>query len=321
LDINIDKNRWENILAYDETRVKLKPIDGVEGSDYINANWISDLQGNKEAYICTQGPKDFTVADFWRMTFENKINVIVMLTRLIEDGVEKCAQYWPSHLNEEVNYSGIKLTLLKEETQANIIIRELNITMGGESSQCTQIQFTAWPDHGVPPESDYIFLSDKTDELNVAKRPILVHCSAGVGRSGTFCTVSSYIHYLRGYVKERGKLPRMSIAKAVYNLRKERASMVQSGDQYEFIYKTIFKEFTTMENDIKQGKYPKPPSNPNPTTNPNPNAQDPITNTDSKPPETNANTDSKPPETKDSNPPIQLHTNEQANTDSKNDKK
>jgi len=238
----LKKNRWANILPYDDTRVVLTTIPGVEGSDYINANWISDLQGSNRAYICTQGPVQNTIGDFWRMTFEYRVSVIVMLTRLIEDDKEKCVKYWP---NESQIYDNIiEVILLSEEKSPTIITRKMKMRMNNEERECTQIQFTAWPDHGLPsPEEDYIALSDKSDEANLGHGPIVVHCSAGVGRSGTFCTVHSYIHFLRDHVKNNNVLPPMSIANAVISLRKERSGMVQTTDQYEFCYRTVYKEF------------------------------------------------------------------------------
>jgi len=231
----------------------LTPIDNVEGSDYINGNWISDLQGFNRAYICTQGPLQNTIGDFWRMAFEYKVTVIVMLTKLIEDDKEKCAKYWPN--DSQVYDNIIEITLLNEVKSPTIITRKMKMIMNNEERECTQIQFTAWPDHGLPsPEEDYIALSDLSDESNLGHGPILVHCSAGVGRSGTFCTVHSYIHFLRDHVKNNNELPPMSIASAVVSLRKERAGMVQTTDQYEFCYRTVYKEFETQYHELQNKK-------------------------------------------------------------------
>jgi len=256
LPCNKDKNRFVNILPYDDTRVKLSVIENVEGSDYINASWISDLQKNNHAYICTQGPKKETIADFWRMIIESDVFTIVMLTRLMEKDEEKCYLYWPEELNTTVSFeNGIEVLFLSEDVKPTIVIRKMKVTKASANydREITQIQFTAWPDHGVPsPEEDYIELSDISDVANATNGPIVVHCSAGVGRSGTFCTIHSYLHLLRENVKNNNDLPELSISGTVLNLRKERAQMVQTEEQYEFIYRTIFKEFERLEEELKK---------------------------------------------------------------------
>jgi len=250
---NFDKNRWANILPYDDTRVILTPIPDVEGSDYINGNWISDLQGDKKAYICTQGPLSHTIGDFWRMVFEYKVSVIVMLTKLFEDDKEKCAQYWPDDLINVTYDNVIDVHFFSEESSPTIVTRKFRINMNNEDREVTQMQFTAWPDHGLPtPEEDYIALSDKSDETNLCHGPILVHCSAGVGRSGTFCAVHSYIHFLRDHFHTNHELPSISIANSIVSLRKERPGMVQTGEQYEFCYRAIYKEFEKLEEELQK---------------------------------------------------------------------
>jgi len=264
---NLPKNRYDDCLPFDETRVVLPVIDGVEGSDYINADWISDMQGNKKTYICAQGPMDNTVIDFWRMIVEYDITVIVMLTRLKEESEgklrDKCAQYWPE--TGSATYGGVEVTLIKEEKGESIVIRELKVKkQDSKILDITHIQFTTWSDNGVPPSEDYIILSDKTDEyLNKANSPspLLIHCTAGVGRSGVFIAVRNYIRFLRDYINKNKNFPSLSVAKVIVDLRTERPDMVQNGEQYEFVYKAIMKEIENLEK--QYGVIVTPPTNNN----------------------------------------------------------
>jgi len=134
----------------------------------------------------------------------------------------------------------------------NIFIRTFRIVRGDISHDVTHLHFTAWPDRGVPsPEEDFIALSDRADEANAENNPIVVHCSAGVGRTGTFCAIRSYIRYIRDYVNANRALPRISIPQFIVTMRRERMSMVQSWEQYEFCYKTIFKEFKKLQRELR----------------------------------------------------------------------
>jgi len=215
---NERKNRYEDVFPYDneEKRVVLSSTDGA--SDYINASWVSDypIKQNKKKYICSQGPmvasqdKDDTRGDFWRMIIEKNVTCIVMLTQLVEEEIDKCSQYWPD--NGSVNYNGIQVELVNSVVQEDIFqIRNFKVTKGNDSDTRNVIQchFLKWKDRGVPEEDDFYKLVDKVDQLNKEQKeqeaPILVHCSAGVGRSGVFCVVRSYINYIKNYVNEKKK--------------------------------------------------------------------------------------------------------------------
>jgi len=268
---NIDKNRYANILPYDVNRVVLDSPDSRNDTSYINASWISDAQTKKHVFICAQGPLENTVDDFWRMVVQYDIYVIVMLTKLFEDDKEKCSQYWPKEVNTTVTYLSITVKLLSEDEEGAITTRKFEVTDEYDSyvRNITQLQFMAWPDHGVPMDpQDYIALSDKSDEANNTKviakpepnndgKTILVHCSAGVGRSGTFCCVHSCIKNLREHVKKQNKLPDMSVAASVVSLRKERPGAVQTWEQYQFCYSTILNEFKKQEEEIKKNNLVK----------------------------------------------------------------
>jgi len=247
---NLVKNRYGDVLPYDDTRVILTAIDNVEGSDYINANWISDIQGNSRSYICTQGPLENTIFDFWRMIIEPEFNISVIIMLVTAEEKDKCCQYFP--LDGNALYEDINVELVNFEQTPTIFTRTFRVVRGDIDRVVTHLHFTAWPDHGVPsPEEDYIALSDKADEANSGNNPIVVHCSAGVGRSGTFCIVHSYLHYIRDFVTAINSLPSISVAQSIVSMRNERMKMVQTPEQYEFCYKTIFKEFKKIQQEIK----------------------------------------------------------------------
>ncbi|KAL9967588.1 hypothetical protein ACROYT_G025850 [Oculina patagonica] len=188
------KNRYANIVAYDHTRVLLNPIEGVAGSDYINANFI-DGYNRQRAYIAAQGPLMETFDDFWRMMWEQMSSVIVMLTKLEERGRRKCDQYWPERGTR--NYGQIQVTLKETLNMSHYTVRKLVMThkmYPDDERVVKQFHFTAWPDHGVPSHpTPLLSLVRHTFSANRESiGPMLVHCSAGVGRTGTFITLGCY---------------------------------------------------------------------------------------------------------------------------------
>ncbi|XP_078741749.1 receptor-type tyrosine-protein phosphatase S-like, partial [Lampetra fluviatilis] len=146
MDVNKSKNRYANVIAYDHSRVTLSPVEGVPGSDYINANYIDGFR-RQNAYIATQGPLPDTFADFWRMVWEQRSSTIVMMTRLEEKCRVKCDQYWPSRGSE--TYGSIHVTLVDILELATYSVRTLSLhrTGGSEKREVHHFQFTAWPDH------------------------------------------------------------------------------------------------------------------------------------------------------------------------------
>ncbi|XP_062260890.1 receptor-type tyrosine-protein phosphatase S-like [Platichthys flesus] len=233
LEVNKPKNRYANVIAYDHTRVVLAPIDGILGSDYINANYVDGYR-KQNAYIATQGPLGETFGDFWRMVWEQRAASVVMMTRLEEKSRIKCDQYWPSRGTD--THGMIQVTLLDTMELATFCVRTLSLHKSGSSErrEVRQFQFTSWPDHGVP---EY-----PTPFLNFLRRvkacnppdagPIIAHCSAGVGRTGCFIVIDAMLERIR---HERT----VDIYGHVTLMRSQRNYMVQTEDQYSFIHEAL----------------------------------------------------------------------------------
>ncbi|XP_077981464.1 receptor-type tyrosine-protein phosphatase delta-like [Glandiceps talaboti] len=233
LPANKFKNRLVNIMPYESTRVSLQPIRGVDGSDYINASFIDGYR-MRNAYIATQGPLAETTEDFWRMLWEHNSTIIVMLTKLREMGREKCHQYWPAERSARYQY--FVVDPMSEYNMPQYILREFKVTdaRDGQSRTIRQFQFTDWPEQGVPKSGegfiDFIGQVHKTKEQFGQDGPISVHCSAGVGRTGVFITLSIVLERMRyeGVV---------DMYQTVKTLRTQRPAMVQTEDQYQFCYR------------------------------------------------------------------------------------
>ncbi|XP_068449268.1 protein tyrosine phosphatase receptor type Fa isoform X1 [Clinocottus analis] len=233
LPCNKFKNRLVNIMPFESTRVCLQPIRGVEGSDYINASFIDGYRQQK-AYMATQGPLAETTEDFWRMLWEHNSTIVVMLTKLREMGREKCHQYWPAERSARYQY--FVVDPMAEYNMPQYILREFKVTdaRDGQSRTIRQFQFTDWPEQGVPKTGegfiDFIGQVHKTKEQFGQDGPISVHCSAGVGRSGVFVTLSIVLERMRyeGVV---------DLFQTVKTLRTQRPAMVQTEDQYQLCYR------------------------------------------------------------------------------------
>ncbi|KAL4709306.1 hypothetical protein ACJJTC_013366 [Scirpophaga incertulas] len=230
LPCNKHKNRLVHILPFESTRVCLSPRDG---SDYINASFVDGYR-YRAAYIATQGPLSDTTDDFWRMLWEHNSTIIVMLTKLKEMGREKCHQYWPS--DRSVRYQCFVVDPIAEYNMPQYILREFKVTdaRDGASRTVRQFQFTDWPEQGVPKNSegfiDFLGQVHKTKEQFGQDGPITVHCSAGVGRTGVFITLSTVLERMQ----YEGVL---DVFQTVRTLRTQRPAMVQAQDQYEFCYR------------------------------------------------------------------------------------
>ncbi|XP_053492790.1 protein tyrosine phosphatase receptor type Fa isoform X4 [Ictalurus furcatus] len=233
LPCNKFKNRLVNIMPYESSRVCLQPIRGVEGSDYINASFIDGYRQQK-AYIATQGPLAETTEDFWRMLWEHNSTIVVMLTKLREMGREKCHQYWPAERSARYQY--FVVDPMAEYNMPQYILREFKVTdaRDGQSRTIRQFQFTDWPEQGVPKTGegfiDFIGQVHKTKEQFGQDGPITVHCSAGVGRTGVFITLSIVLERMRyeGVV---------DLFQTIKTLRTQRPAMVQTEDQYQLCYR------------------------------------------------------------------------------------
>ncbi|XP_075176587.1 receptor-type tyrosine-protein phosphatase F isoform X11 [Anomaloglossus baeobatrachus] len=233
LEVNKPKNRYANVIAYDHSRVILTSVDGVPGSDYINGNYIDGYR-KQNAYIATQGPLPETLSDFWRMVWEQRTTTIVMMTRLEEKSRVKCDQYWPGRGTE--TYGMIQVTLLDTVELATYTVRTFALYKNGscEKREIRQFQFMAWPDHGVPeyPTPILAFLRRVKACNPPDAGPMVVHCSAGVGRTGCFIVIDAML--------ERVKLEKtVDIYGHVTCMRSQRNYMVQTEDQYIFIHEAL----------------------------------------------------------------------------------
>ncbi|XP_062509242.1 receptor-type tyrosine-protein phosphatase F-like isoform X2 [Corticium candelabrum] len=232
LAYNQSKNRFVTVVPYDETRVKLAVVPGNEGSDYINASWLNSYW-HRNAYIATQAPLSNTVNDFWRMISENNASTIVMLTNLSESGREMCTQYWPSKKQE---YGNLVIEKTSEEPYEEYIQRDFMITdEDGQSVPVRQFQYTAWPQRGAPHIG--IGMTDMIGQVERWKQqagdgPVIVHCSAGTGRTGCFIALSILLDQL----KTEGII---DVFQTIRGLRLRRSAMVQTLDQYRYCYSTI----------------------------------------------------------------------------------
>ena len=231
--INKVKNRNLNIIPFDHTRVKLSSTAHEKLSDYINASYIRGPYKEK-AYLATQGPKPETVYDFWRMVYFEQSPLIVMLTNLKEEGKVKCTQYWPAQ-REEI-HKDFKITLLVEKVYPDFVRRDLIVKCSKEKHRVTQLHFTSWPDPGFPEYSTKLLNFCKVIRREFPysiEKPIIVHCNAGVGRSGTFILIDAMLELIQ---HER----KVDIYNYFQILRRDRMQMVQTTEQYIFIHDAIY---------------------------------------------------------------------------------
>ncbi|XP_051567765.1 receptor-type tyrosine-protein phosphatase T-like isoform X2 [Myxocyprinus asiaticus] len=229
-DENRNKNRYGNIIAYDHTRVRLQLLEGDPHSDYINANYIDGYHRPRH-YIATQGPMQETVRDFWRMIWQENSASIVMVTNLVEVGRVKCVRYWP---DETEVYGDIKVTLIETEPLAEYVIRTFTVQKKGhhEIREIRQFHFTSWPDHGVPCYATGLLgFIRQVKFLNPPDAgPIVVHCSAGAGRTGCFIAVDIMLDM----AESEGVV---DIFNCIRELRSQRVNMVQT--EYVFVHDAI----------------------------------------------------------------------------------
>ncbi|XP_064186710.1 protein tyrosine phosphatase receptor type Fa isoform X13 [Anguilla rostrata] len=244
LEVNKPKNRYANVIAYDHSRVILASVDGVPGSDYINANYI-DGYHKQNAYIATQGPLPETLSDFWRMVWEQRTNTVVMMTRLEEKSRVKCDQYWPSRGTE--TYGMIQVTMLDTVELATYSVRTFALYKNGSSEkrEVRQFQFMAWPDHGVPeyPTPILAFLRRVKACNPPDAGPMVVHCSAGVGRTGCFIVIEAMLERMK---HEQS----VDIYGHVTCMRSQRNYMVQTEDQYIFIHEALLEAATCGNTEV-----------------------------------------------------------------------
>uniref|UniRef100_A0A671WGJ5 protein-tyrosine-phosphatase n=1 Tax=Sparus aurata TaxID=8175 RepID=A0A671WGJ5_SPAAU len=234
---NRGKNRYNNILPYDSTRLKLSYLEDDPCSDYINASYIPGNNFRRE-YIATQGPLPGTKDDFWRMVWEHGVHNVVMVTQCVEKGRVKCDQYWPAD-REPLYYGDLVIQMLSESVLPEWTIREFKITSESNVSYprvLRHFHYTVWPDHGVPESTQSLIQFVRTVRDYVDRSPstgaTVVHCSAGVGRTGTFIALDRVLQQLdsKGTIDLYG---------CVFDLRLHRQHMVQTECQYAFLHQCV----------------------------------------------------------------------------------
>ncbi|KAG1960454.1 receptor-type tyrosine-protein phosphatase N2 [Pimephales promelas] len=240
---NVQRNRPHGVLVYDHSRVILKPENNQSRSDYINASPIMDHDPRNPAYISAQGPLPSTVADFWQMVWESGCVVIVMLTPLAENGIKQCHQYWPDEGSDI--YHIYEVNLVSEHIWCDdFLVRSFYVKniQTNETRTVTQFHFLSWMDQNVP-ESARTLL-DFRRKVNKCYRgrscPIIVHCSDGGGRSGTYILIDMVLNKMAKGAKE------IDIAATLEHLRDQRSGMVQTKEQFEFALTAVAEEVNAI---------------------------------------------------------------------------
>lgn len=261
------RNRYSNIIPFNYNRVRLQdtslmPIDPSRGDDYINASMIQAPLDIPRQYIASQGPIQSTLIDFWRMVIEQDTRLIVALSPEMENGMEKCARYWPLYNEPPLVLQGhhlsVELTTTEPEQhdeKADSLIRRIHATFMDDQQHVlkqttvTQLQFLGWADFSVPHDTHpVIALSHLADQYQPKDAgPMIVHCSAGCGRTGTFCVINSGIHYFRMMQKSSSQEQELEKDDLVFTLtdayRRQRTTMVQAVSQYYFCYRALLEAY------------------------------------------------------------------------------
>ncbi|KAK6994770.1 tyrosine-protein phosphatase non-receptor type 22 [Biomphalaria glabrata] len=235
-EANLKKNRYKDILPYDEHRVVLSTMDGEVDSDYINASRLIGVKGTG-GYIATQGPLASTVNDFWRMIWEYKVEIIFMACRIVELGKIKCKQYWNDLGKSDVFGDITVFTEDEQEIASDFIQRKLSVSRGEEQRIVIQFHYSGWPDHGIPDDPAHI-----RDLIGIMRRtrqndelPLLIHCSAGCGRTGAIAAID-YVWTLL----EEGRFDEdFNLYELICTFREQRMSIVQTAEQYALVNQVL----------------------------------------------------------------------------------
>ncbi|XP_076022011.1 receptor-type tyrosine-protein phosphatase-like N [Genypterus blacodes] len=242
-DTNGKKNRFPDSVPYDHSRVKLKAEINPSRTDYINASTIIEHDPRMPAYIATQGPLSHTISDFWQMVWENGCTVIVMMTALVEDGEKQCDRYWPDEGSSL--YHIYEVNLVSEHIWCNdFLVRSfyLKNVQTQETRTLTQFHFLSWPAQGIPTSTRPLL--DFRRKVNKCYRgrscPIIVHCSDGTGRTGTYILIDMVLNRMAKGVKE------IDIAATLEHVRDQRPGMVCTKDQFEFALTAVAEEVNAI---------------------------------------------------------------------------
>ncbi|KAF1390121.1 hypothetical protein PFLUV_G00054820 [Perca fluviatilis] len=235
---NKNRNRYRDVSPFDHSRIYLQ----LGTNDYINASLIT-VEEAKRNYILTQGPLPNTCGNFWEMVWEQRSRGVVMLNRVIEKGSVKCAQYWPHREERDAIFedTNFKLTLISEDIKSYYTVRQLELEnlSTQETREILHFHYTTWPDFGVPesPASflNFLFKVRESGCLNSDQGPVVVHCSAGIGRSGTFCLVDTCL-LLMSIRKDPSSV---SIRDVLLEMRRYRMGLIQTADQLRFSYLAV----------------------------------------------------------------------------------
>ncbi|XP_004647265.1 tyrosine-protein phosphatase non-receptor type 2 isoform X2 [Octodon degus] len=241
---NRNRNRYRDVSPYDHSRVKLQNTE----NDYINASLV-DMEEAQRSYVLTQGPLPNTCCHFWLMVWQQKSKAVVMLNRVVEKESVKCAQYWPTDDKEMVfKETGFRVKLLSEDVKSyyTVHLLQLENINSDETRTISHFHYTTWPDFGVPesPASflNFLFKVRESGSLDPDHGPAVVHCSAGIGRSGTFSLVDTCL-----VLMEKGE--DINIKQVLLNMRKYRMGLIQTPDQLRFSYMAIIEGAKCIKGD------------------------------------------------------------------------
>lgn len=247
-ELNKSKNRYRDILPYKWRTVKIpveEPKPGENHNKYINASWIL-FKGYNQKFIASQAPLEDTIGDFWQCVAHHEVEVIVMLTDLAEGTKKKCAQYWPT--NDKAIYSDTEVNLVDEEQEEHYTLRRLQLLQGSDKvREVVQLQVKGWGDYSVPKTTSTLLSLIHRVKVLRTSSPILVHCSAGVGRTGTYIATQRLIENVSQNYSMSVLLGRPNVWDCVVEMRRARPKMVQKSEQYSYIYHCLSDYMAALE--------------------------------------------------------------------------
>ncbi|KAJ0064381.1 hypothetical protein NL108_006401, partial [Boleophthalmus pectinirostris] len=242
------RNRYRDVSPFDHSRIHLQ----LGANDYINASLIT-VEETQRKYILTQGPLPTTCGHFWEMVWEQRSRGVVMLNRVIEKGSIKCAQYWPQKEEKDAIFedTNFKVNFVSEDVKSYYTVRQLELEnlCTGETREILHFHYTTWPDFGVPesPASflNFLYKVRESGCLNSDQGPVVVHCSAGIGRSGTFCLVDTCLLLM----SMRRDPSSVRIRDVLLEMRRHRMGLIQTADQLRFSYLAVIEGAKYIDGD------------------------------------------------------------------------